>query len=34
MVINEEVHVGLTESSVRAILNEYRRKAQSLKPAH
>lgn len=34
MVVNEEVHVGLTEASVRAILNEYRRKAQSLKSAH
>jgi len=34
MVINEEVHVGLTEASVRSILNDYRRKAQGLKSAN
>jgi NADH:ubiquinone oxidoreductase subunit E len=31
MVVNEDVYVGLTEASVRSILNDYRRAAQAAK---
>jgi NADH:ubiquinone oxidoreductase subunit E len=29
MLVNDDVHVNLTEESVRTILNDYRRKAAS-----
>lgn len=34
MVVNEDVHVGLTEASVRQILADYRRQAAALRQAN